>query len=189
MPSRKYFRKVLSGSPSAGEPEYLVVGALRRPHGLHGEMLMEVLTDFPERLASNLRVFVGESHRPCTVASRRFHNNGLLIKFEGIDTPEAAGAFRGQSVYVTVADRPALPSGQYYHHELVGCNVVDENDESIGTLSEILQTGANDVYVVKTVVGGELLVPVLASVVLLIDADRQLIRVRLPEGLSDSRAA
>lgn len=182
---RRKTKQAGSGSPSAGEPEYLVVGRLRRPHGLHGEMVMEIQTDFPERLKSGIEVYVGEDHRPIMIVGTRFHNEGLLVKFEGLDTPEDVGRYRNQFVYVSTADRPPLPEGQYYHHELVGFDVVDEDEKRIGALAEIFQTGANDVYVVTQPDGGEVLLPVIPSVILEIQADRRRIVVRLIPGLLD----
>ena len=83
------------------------------------------------------------------------------------------------------ADRPPLPKGLFYVHELIGFEVVDEEEGLIGKLTEILQTGANDVYVVTRPDASEVLLPVIPSVVLNIDADRRLIRVRLIPGLLD----
>ena len=119
------------------------------------------------------------------ITGARFHNEGLLIKFRDLDTPEAAGRYRNKPVYVTAADRPALPQGQYYHHELIGFAVVDEEGGLIGTLTEIMQTGANDVYVVGRPVGREILLPVISSVVLAVNAESRQIRVRLIPGLMD----
>ena len=172
-----------SGSPSAGEPEYLVVGFLRRAHGVRGEMVMEVHTDFPERLKPKTEVFVGDEHQPMTISGTRFHQEGLLVKFKDLDKPEDAARYRNQLVYVTAADRPQLPNGQYYHHELIGFDVVDEDENVIGKLTEIMQTGANDVYVTTRSDGSEILLPVIPSVILDIEADRRLIRVHLLDGL------
>jgi 16S rRNA processing protein RimM len=188
MVSRKTQRNTGSGSPSTGEPEYLVVGFLRRPHGLHGEMVMEIHTDFPERLKPSLPVYIGDSYQKAVITGTRVHNEGLLIKFEGVETPEQAGRLRNQPVYVTAADRPVLPAGQYYHHELIGFAVVDEKQESIGTLIEIMQTGANDVYVVRKPDGREVLLPVISSVILAIEAGKRQICVRPIPGLLDELA-
>jgi 16S rRNA processing protein RimM len=185
MAARKTASNSVSGSPSGGEPEYLVVGYLRRPHGVHGEMVMVVHTDFPERLKPDTAVFIGDVHRQLIIAGARFHNEGLIIKFQDLNTPEEAGRFRNQSVYVRSADRPALPEGQYYHHELIGFAVVDEKGELIGTLAEIMQTGANDVYVVMQAGGNEILLPVIPSVVLAVEMASRQIRVRLIPGLLD----
>ena len=183
MASKKNSSNLDSGSPIAGEPVYLIVGYLRRAHGVRGEMVMEIQTDFPERLKPKKKVFVGKHYQPMIIASVRNQREGLLIKLNGIDTPEDAARYNNQLVYVTAADRPPLPKGQFYIHELIGFDVEDEEDKSIGTLSDIMQTGANDVYVVTRVDGSELLLPVISSVVLDIDADRRLIRVHLLDGL------
>ena len=184
MTPRKPKTKANSGSPSTGEPEYLVVGTIKRPHGLRGEMLMDVITDFPERLGPGSKVFLGTRHTPATIHAGRLHARGLLIRLQGVETPEAAGAFRNHAVYVLSSDRPDLPPGQYYHHELLGSTIVQDGEQrSIGTLVEILQTGANDVYVIKDAENRELLLPVIAGVVLGIDVAQRLIMVRIPDGM------
>lgn len=185
MASKKNSSKIGSGSPTNGEPVYLIVGYLRRAHGVRGEMVMEVRTDFPERLKAKTRVLVGGHYQPMTIATARNHSEGLLIKLDGVDTPEDAAHYRNQLVYVTAADRPPLPKGRFYVHELIGFDVVDEDESPIGVLSEIMQTGANDVYVVTRPDATELLLPVISSVVLNIDADHRLILVRLIPGLLD----
>jgi 16S rRNA processing protein RimM len=84
---------------------------------------------------------------------------------------------------VTSAGRPALQSGYHYHHQLLGSNVVDEHGHLVGRLIEILQTGANDVYVVEQAGGKEILLPAITSVILNVDVDQRLVHVRLPEAL------
>ena len=81
-----------SGSPN-GEPVYLTIGFLRRPHGVHGEIIMDLHTDFPERLKRGRKVLVSEAHTPVSIQSVREHQNGVLIKFGGVDTPEEASLF------------------------------------------------------------------------------------------------
>ncbi|MGE5072907.1 MAG: ribosome maturation factor RimM, partial [Anaerolineae bacterium] len=127
MAPRKSARNTGSGSPYSGEPEYLVVGSLRRAHGVHGEMVMEVLTDFPERLTAGSKVFIGSQHGPLVIEGARSHAEGMLVKFEGVDAPEAASRYRNQLVYVTAADRPPLPEGHYYEHQVIGFTVVEDD--------------------------------------------------------------
>jgi 16S rRNA processing protein RimM len=170
-----------TGSPN-GEPLYLSVGFLRRPHGLTGELIMDLHTDFPERMKKGRKLFVGEKHKPMTLTNVRPHQNGLLVKFEDVETSEAAGLYRNQWVYVQAKDVP-LPEGRHYKHELLGLKVVDENDSPLGELSEILETGANDVYIVRDGSGREILLPNIPSVILDLDVAAQLIRVHLLEGL------
>lgn len=188
MAGKKIKRNHNSGSPVKGEPEYLVVGRLRRPHGLRGELVMEIHSDFPERLKPGIEVYVGDSYQKMVITGARFHNEGLLIKFQNIDSPEDAGGHKNQSVYVTSADRPDLPEGHYYHHELLGFAVFDDNNKLIGTLTEIMQTGANDVYVVRREDGREVLLPVIESVVLSIEIKTRQIRVKPLPGLLDALA-
>ena len=174
---------VETGSPTVGEPEYLVVGFLRRPHGVSGEMLMSVHTDFPERLKAGKTVFVGDSYQPMVLVSLRPHAAGMLVRFRGIKSPEAAGQYRNTWVYVPTADRPALPDGEYYHHQLIGLNVVTDEGRELGVLADVLETGANDVYVVHDADGTETLLPAIPPVVLEVRlADRQM-RVHLLDGL------
>jgi 16S rRNA processing protein RimM len=170
------------GSPD-GEPVYLVVGFLRRAHGLRGEIIMDLHTDFPERLRRGRKLFVGGEHKPMTLSEVRPHAKGMLVKFKGIETPEAAGLLRNQWVYVRASDVPPLPEGQLYQHELFGFQVVDENENSLGELVEILETGANDVYVVRDESGKEILLPAIPSVILETDSSRRVMRVHLLEGL------
>lgn len=170
-----------TGSPT-GEPLYLSVGFLRRPHGVKGEIVMDLHTDFPERMKEGRKVFIGEDHKPMTLTNVRPHQKGLLVKFTDVDTPEDAGLFRNQWVYVLTKDVP-LPEGQYYKYKLLGLKVVDEDDNPLGELVEILETGANDVYVVRDDSGKEMLLPNIPSVIMDLDLGRGFLKVHLLEGL------
>jgi 16S rRNA processing protein RimM len=175
-------KKNLSGSP-VGEPLYLSVGFLRRPHGLHGEIIMDLHTDFPERMKPGRKLFVGEEYKPMTLEAVRVHAKGLLAKFKDIDTTEEAGMFRNQWVFIKAKDAPSLPDGRIYQYEMIGFKVVDENENLLGTLVEILETGANDVYVVQDDSGKEILLPAIPSVILDLDTGRGLLKVHLLDGL------
>ena len=171
-----------SGSPD-GEPVYLAVGFLRRAHGLRGEMIMDLHTDFPERFEAGRKLFVGEERKPMTLSTSRPHAKGMLVKLKGVETPEDAGQLRNQWVYVKSTDVPSLPEGKLYQHELFGFEVVDEGGKVLGELVEIIETGANDVYVVRNESGKEILLPAIPSVVMETDSSRRLMRVHLLEGL------
>ena len=139
MASKKAQAAAEAGSPTVGEPEYLVVGFLRRPHGVKGEIIMDVHTDFPERLKTGLTLFVGDDHQPMVIANRRPHASGMLVRFRGIKTPEEAGLYRNTWVYVPAANRPDLPEGEYYHHQLIGLNVITDEGCELGALVDILR--------------------------------------------------
>ncbi len=148
------------------------------PHGIHGEILMDVLTDFPERLLPGKKVLVGEAHQSIEIVHLRRHDPELLISFEGIETREEAGEFRNQMVYVEADALPELPEGEFYHHELIGLRVEDEAGKKLGVLEQVLVTGANDVYVVRTEDEQELLLPAIHDVVLEIDPENGKMVVR-----------
>ena len=169
------------------EPVYLAVGLLRKPHGLRGDLLLEIYTDFPERLKPGTKIFAGDKHQPLKITRRRPHNDGMILGFEGISTPEEAGKYRATVVYVPSADRPTLPEGQYYHHEIVGLTVIDEAGTTLGELSEIIITGANDVYVVTPAQGKDILLPALKEVILGVDLSAKTMRVHLLPGLLDEK--
>ncbi len=172
-----------AGSPDKGEPVFLVVGKIRRPHGVRGEMVMEVETDFPERLKSGVVLYVGEEHRPLTLTGCRANDTTLLVSFRGYSSPEAAGELRNQLVFVRADDRPPLPEGEYYHHQLIGMRVEDESGEFLGELVQILETGANDVYLIRPRQGPEFLIPAIQSVVLEISVENRVMRIHLLPGL------
>ena len=170
-----------AGSPLSGEPAFLAVGVLRKGHGVHGEVLMDVLTDFPRRLRARKTVYIGENHEPHLLTHVRTHAEALLLSIEGVEDLDAAEKFRNLTVYVRTEDVPPLPDGTYYHHQLVGIKVVDESGKEIGHLTEILETGANDVYVVRDPSGKEILIPAIDGVVLDVNMERKTLRVKLQE--------
>ena len=172
-----------AGPPGDGEPLYLVIGKLRRPHGIHGEMLMDVITDFPERIEAGILVFVGPQYQERIIRSARQNAGTMLIAFDGLDNPEEVGVLRNNYLYVRASDRPPLPEGEYYHHQLIGLPVVTDEGQKLGVLTEILENAANDVYVVKPDAGPEILLPAIDSVILEIDLQKGEIRVHLLAGL------
>jgi 16S rRNA processing protein RimM len=173
-----------SGSPGKGEPEFLVVGKLRRPHGVYGEILMEILTDFPERFQAETEVYAGNEYQPLRIRSIRKHRRALLVAFDGYDDRDSVGQLRNQFVHVRTDDRPPLPEGEYYFHELTGLQVVTDDGENLGVLTSILETGANDVYIVKpSDEGKDILLPAIDPVILKIDLEQGQILVHILPGL------
>jgi len=174
-----------AGPPTADGPDFLVVGKVRRPHGVHGEVVAEIYTDFPERLLPKKTIYLGEKHLKVDISSQRPHNEGLLLGFEGVTTPEQAGRYRNQIISIAALDASGLPEGEFYYHELLDMDVIDEEGNPLGTLTEILETGANDVYVVTGAAGRELLLPAIPQVVLDVDLKLKKMKVRLIPGLVD----
>ena len=171
------------GSSNTDEPIFLVVGKIRKPHGVRGEVSMEVLTDFPERLVPGVLVYIGEDFSSEKIAAIRWHKDLMLIRFNNFQDRDSVAVFRNKYVYVRSDDRPKLNEGEYYHHELISLKVVTDEGEQLGVLVKILMTGANDVYVIQDEKGKELLLPAIASVIRNIDVKRGEMIVRLLPGL------
>jgi 16S rRNA processing protein RimM len=172
-----------AGSSGSGEPVFLAVGKLRRPHGVRGEILMEVYTDFPERLQPGTVVFLEGGIAQLTLAKRRSHHQGLLLTFQGYSTPETVGQLRNQLLYVKADDRPPLGDGEYYHHQLLGLEVISDAGETIGVVVDLLETGASDVLVVRPETGPEVLIPTVDAFMQNIDLAARRISVHLIPGL------
>jgi 16S rRNA processing protein RimM len=172
-----------AGAPEVVPPAFLLVGILHRPHGVRGEMIMSVLTDFPERLKPGTQLYLGVEHELVTIKSLRHHNRGQLIALEGYDSREAVGHLRNYELFVSAADRPPLPDGEYYLHQIIGLQVVTDQGQELGWVAEWIETGANGVYLVRDGEGNEVLLPDIDDVVLKIDLDNQQMIVHLLEGL------
>ena len=170
-----------TGSPQSGGPAYLTIGKLQRTHGVKGEIIMQVMTDFPEKIVKGKVVFIGSRHLEYIVRSVRTTDQKLLISFEGMNDCDQVGILRNQVVTIKTEDASQLPEGEFYHHEIIGMQAFEENGDLVGTVQEILITGANDVYVVQQQNGGELLIPAIRDVILNIDSKNGRMTVKLPE--------
>ena len=171
-----------AGLVSQTEPAFVLVGVLQKPHGVHGEIEMRILTDFPKRMRPGRKLYLGEDKTLMVLKASRPKMSVLLLSFEGFDTPEEVKRLTNKEVYVAVRELPELPKGEYYHHQLLGLQIIAEG-KPFGELIEILETGANDVYVIKDLSGKERLLPVIPSVVKSIDVEKGIIEVEVPEGL------
>lgn len=164
------------------EPAFVLVGKFQRTHGVGGEITMRVDTDFPERIRRGRVLYTGEAYLPLKVQRARWKGKLLLIKFVDFDSPEDVSEFTNQFVFASIIDLPPLPEGEYYHHQLIGLDVY-EGAEHLGRLSAILETGANDVYIIEDGDGNELLLPAIPSVIQQIDLKNNRMDVQLIEGL------
>jgi 16S rRNA processing protein RimM len=162
--------------------EFLAIGRVLRPHGVRGDLLLETLTEFPDRLQAGDSVFLGETAVEHTLATVRLHRQQLIIRLEGCQDRDCAEAYRGLLVQIRAAAASPLPPGRYYHHQLIGLRAVSDEGELLGTLTKILETGANDVYIVSGP-NGDLLLPAIRSVILDIDLESGQMTVHLLEGL------
>lgn len=157
---------------------FLSVGRIVAAHGIGGEVKMDVYSDDPTRLAKLRRVYFDDDLTPVPVAGIRLHGRQALLRFAGVTTRDEAEALRGTIVRVAGSQLRRLAPDEFFHYQLIGLSVYLESGEKIGTLSEIIESGEVDVYVVRDSHGHEQLFPALKSVVLEIDpqADRVVVR-------------
>ena len=159
--------------------QYLQTGKIVSTHGVRGEVKLLPWADSPEFLLHFSTLYLGG--KPFRVTQARVQKTCVLIKFDGVDTVEAASALRDQIVSIDRTDA-ALPDGSIFIADLIGLPVYD-GDVRIGTLTDVLSTPANDVYVVKAADGQEHLIPSVPDFILERNLDDGYIRVRLIEGM------
>ena len=170
------------------EPRYLIIGQVIRPHGLRGELKVSVLTDDPGRFGLLHRVFVGrEDEEPETwsVESYRMDKGAVLLKLGGCSDRTTAETLRGLLVQIPREAALPLEEGEYYEHQILDLEVWTAGGEHLGRVSQIIVTGANDVYVVQSSDPRrkETLIPAIKDVVLEVDLEAGRLVVALPEGL------
>ncbi len=170
-------------APGSAQVEHLVIGRVVAPRGLQGELRLDIETDDPERFGDLREVYLGAKRTPFRVLRARLHQGQALLMLEGIADRNSAEVWRNALVYVAMADAIPLQEGEYYCHQIVGLLAITPEGERLGRVTEVLSTGANDVYVVDTGGGQELLLPAIKEVIIRIDLDAGAITVRVPDGL------
>lgn len=177
-----------SGSvDDSAEPRFLIVGRILRPHGVRGEVRASVLTDLPERFKWLERIFLSrteEAAHPAAVAleSVRFHKDNVLLKLRGYDNRDQAEALRTFWLMVPETEGIPLDEGEFFLYQLENLAVYTDAGEYLGRIVEILETKANDVFVVHTD-AGDLLLPDIEDVVKEINLDAGRMIVTLIPGL------
>lgn len=172
-----------TGLSHSDEPVFLVVGQLGKPHGIRGEISFRIHTDFPERLAAGKVLYLGDDKVPYTIVHVRGGGDRLIMLFEGYSDRDHVAELRNMLAFVRSDEIPELEDGDFYYHELLGMHVVSDDGQELGILEEIINTNANDVFVVRAEDGREILLPDIDDVVLEIDLDEERILVHLIEGL------
>lgn len=169
------------------QPKYLVIGEILRPHGVHGELRTRVLSDYPDRLHNLKHVYIGKAAddrhpRQHLLKKVRFNKAYALLTLDGIRDRNDAEPLRNRIVMIDIADAAPLEQDEYYLFQLIGLNVRSD-EQVIGVIRDVLQTGANDVYVVASEKYGEVLIPAHQETIVDIDFDAELVTMNLPEGL------
>jgi 16S rRNA processing protein RimM len=168
-------------------PRYLLLGRVLRPHGVRGELRIEVLTDYPERILPGLIVNIGpdpavdDAHK-YEITKVRTHQQYLILQVDGVDDRDAADVLREQYIMVALEDAIPLDDDEFYLFQAIGLAVYTDDGESLGAVVDVLETGANDVYVVQGP-RGEVLLPAIDECIVDVDIDAGKMTVHLMDGL------
>lgn len=160
---------------------FRAVGVIERARGLKGEVKALPLTDFPERFEPGARIFVGG--QPRLVERCNWQKGRIYLYLDGVSDRESAEALRGELIEIPEDETPQTDEPFWYIDQIEGLRVVEASGMELGTIREVLRTGANDVYVVERGHRRDVLVPALSDVVLDVDIDAGTMTVDLPSGL------
>ena len=167
------------------EEDLINIGKIVGTYGYQGMVRIMPLTDFPERFKKLKTVILWKNGKgsKVMVEAARSYKESYLLKLQGIDSMEAAKDYCNALLKIDESQLYPLPAGHYYHFQLQGLSVYDEEKGFLGELGEVLETGANDVYVVQSPEYGEILLPAIKDVIREVNLEEKIMRVRLLPGL------
>ena len=166
--------------------DLIVVAHIVKVRGLRGEVVADLLTDFPDRfkdLTSLIAISPEGTRRSLQIEEQWFHGERLVLKLAGVDAPEQAKQLVAYDLAVPADERVQLPEGSFYDWELIGCRVETVSGVMVGHVKEIARTGGVELLSVIDDEGRDRLVPMAADIVVEIDKDKKLIRIDPPDGL------
>ena len=165
--------------------EILQVGIITTTHGVKGEVKVFPTTDDTNRFKKLREVILDTGKEKITleIEGVKFFKQMVILKFKGIDTLDDVAKYRQAGLYVTRDTAVKLGKDEYFIADLIGMEVYDEFDQLIGSLEDVIETGANDVYVIRMTDGRELLLPAIRQCILNVDAQGGRMQVHVLEGL------
>lgn len=165
--------------------ERLQVGVIASTHGVHGEVKIFPTTDDVRRFKKLKEVILdtGKENRILKIESVKFFKQFAILKFRGIDTIDEAEKYRRKSLYVTRENAVRLQKDEYFIADLIGVKVLDEQEQELGTLEDVIETGANDVYQIRLKDGRQLLLPAIKECVLDVDVEAGRMKIHILDGL------
>jgi 16S rRNA processing protein RimM len=176
-----------SSSTSLSDHDFLRVGVITSPHGVHGEMRVFPTTDDPGRFSDLKMVYVDlkQGLAEFAVEGVKYVKNMVILRLSGITTRDDAERFRKKDILISRDQAVPLAENEYFIADLIGLTVMTDEGEELGKLTEVMKTGANDVYVVQGERYGEVLIPVIRDSHLHTDLEKGVITVHLLPGLTD----
>jgi len=158
----------------------IIIGKIVAPHGVRGDVRVIPLTDYPERFYGLKKVLLDDG-KTLNVQEARAYNQQILMKFAGLDDRTAVDALKGKLLKVAKKDVVKLPEGHYFIFDIIGLSVFDEAGACLGAITDVLNTGSNDVYITEQEGKKPLLIPAIKDVVKTIDVPGGRIIVKLQE--------
>lgn len=165
--------------------KYLEIGQIVNTFGIKGMVKVKPFTDNIERFDNLEKIYIKNKsgQTEYKIQEVKYHKNMVLIKFEGIENPEQADLLRNSYLIVDRETEEPLESGRYYIVDMIGLDVFTDDNEYLGKLEDIYNTGSNDIYVVKNELGKQVLLPAIEDVIKNIDMDNKKVIVHLIPGL------
>lgn len=167
--------------------DLLQVGAITQTHGIRGEVKVFPTTDDAKRFKKLKEVILDTGREKVTleIESVKFFKQFVILKFKGFDNINDIERYKGKNLYVTRENAVKLKRDEYFIADLIGLKVYDEDDQHLGILTNVIETGANDVYEVKFEDGKEVLFPAIKQCILDVDMENRKMKVHIMEGLLD----
>ena len=167
--------------------DLLQVGIITSTHGVRGEVKVYPTTDDPRRFRRLKEVVLdtGREKLNLEIEGVKFFKQFVILKFKGLDNINDIEKYRQKSLYVTRKNAVRLQSDEYFIADLIGLKVQDEDGTELGTVKDVIETGANDVYEVEMADGRSLLLPAIKQCILSVDVENGMMRVHVLEGLLD----
>lgn len=165
----------------------LQVGVIAQTHGIKGEVKVFPTTDDVNRFKELKKVILDTNHEELEmeIEGVKFFKQYVILKFKGYDDINAIEKYKGKSLYVTRENAVKLAKDEYFIADMIGMEVQTEDNHRFGTLKEVIQTGANDVYIVEDLEGKEVLLPAIKECVKKVDIEKGILTVHIMEGLLD----
>ena len=165
--------------------KYLEIGQIVNTFGIKGMVKVKPFTDNIERFNNLEKIYIKNKsgQTEYKIQEVKYHKNMVLIKFEGIENPEQADLLRNSYLIVDRETEEPLEAGRYYIVDMIGLDVFTDDNEYLGKLEDIYNTGSNDIYVVKNELGKQVLLPAIEDVIKNIDMDNKKVIVHLIPGL------
>lgn len=165
--------------------EYLQVGIISSTHGIRGEVKVFPTTDDAARFKKLKKVILDDEagRRELEIEGVKFFKRMVILKFKGLDSIDDVTPYKGTGLLVARENAVRLRRNEYFIADLIGMRVIDEEEKEVGVLTDVIETGANDVYAVEMTDGGEVLLPAIRQCILDVDVDARLMRVHIMEGL------